>query len=68
MSQKPVTYKLNTVHTPSPTPNAFSCLLMSLLRTRHLKPIGNTLLSTCALCNLHITVTLKLLYRRLKLT
>ena len=41
---------------------------MSLLRTRHLYPIGHTLLSTWALCNLHVTVTLILLYRRLKLS
>ena len=53
---------------PSPKPNALSCLLKSLLSTRHLNPIELTLLSTCALCNLHVTLTLILLYGTLKLT
>ena len=55
-------------HPLPPKPNVLSCLLMSFLCTRHLNSIAHTLLSKCAHCYLHVTLTLILLYRRLKLT
>jgi len=56
------------MHPPFPTNIALSCLLKSLFRTCHLNPVGHTRISTCALCNFCVKVTLILLYRRLTLT